>query len=169
MEAKEEFVVLVDENDCQIGLEEKMKAHQKGLLHRAISIFIFNSKNEMLLQQRAFSKYHSGGLWTNTCCTHPRQGESNLDAAHRRLQEEMGIQCPLQKKLDFIYRSELDLGLIEHEFDHLFIGNYDADPIPNPEEANAWKWIDLQTLQEEMEDHPESYTPWFKIILRKVV
>ena len=138
-----ENVILVDKNDNQVGLMPKLEAHQKGLLHRAFSIFIFNSKYELLLQKRASSKYHSGGLWTNTCCSHPREGEETLDAANRRLIEEMGIQTSLRKVHDFIYRAELDNDLTEHEFDHVFYGVYNEDPIINKGEADDFKWIDM--------------------------
>ena len=125
----EEQVILVDKDDKQVGLMSKLEAHEKGVLHRAFSIFIFNSKYELLLQKRASSKYHSGGLWTNTCCSHPREGEDTLDAANRRLNEEMGIKTSLRKVYDFIYKAELDNQLTEHEFDHVFYGVFDNDPI----------------------------------------
>ena len=142
----EEKVILVDKNDNQVGLMPKLEAHEKGLLHRAFSIFIFNSKYELLLQKRASSKYHSGGLWTNTCCSHPREGEDTLDAANRRLDEEMGIKTSLRKVYDFIYKAELDNQLTEHEFDHVFYGVFDNDPILNKDEAEDFKWVDMETL-----------------------
>jgi isopentenyl-diphosphate delta-isomerase len=169
MKIQEEFVILVDENDREIGIEEKLKAHQQALLHRAISIFIFNRKGQLLLQQRAFSKYHSGGLWTNTCCSHPRPGESLLAAAERRLQEEMGFFCPLKKVLQFIYKAELDQGLTEYELDHVFTGHFEGDPILNPQEACSFQWIDVKKLKEEIQKNPASYTVWFKLILDKVI
>jgi isopentenyl-diphosphate delta-isomerase len=159
-----ENVILVDEQDNALGLMEKMEAHEKGLLHRAFSVFILNDQKQILLQQRAHSKYHSGGLWTNTCCSHPRDGETNLEAAHRRLQEEMGFDCPVEKILDFVYRAELDHGLTEHEFDHVFIGTYNDDPVINPEEVASFKWMDLEELKDDIKNHPEIYTEWFKII-----
>lgn len=162
-----ENVILVDEHDNALGLMEKMKAHQKGLLHRAFSVFILNDQKQLLLQQRAYSKYHSGGLWTNTCCSHPREGETNLEAAHRRLQEEMGFDCPVEKLLDFVYKAELDHDLTEHEFDHVFIGNYSKDPVVNPEEVASYKWMDLESLRTDINDKPEIYTEWFKIIFER--
>ena len=141
-----EKVILVDKNDKQVGLMPKLEAHKKGVLHRAFSIFIFNSKYELLLQKRASSKYHSGGLWTNTCCSHPREGEDILDAANRRLDEEMGIKTSLRKVYDFIYKAELDNQLTEHEFDHVFYGVFDNDPILNKNEAEDFKWVDMETL-----------------------
>ena len=158
-----EKVILVDENDNQVGLMPKLEAHQKGLLHRAFSIFIFNSKYELLLQKRASSKYHSGGLWTNTCCSHPREGEEILDAANRRLIEEMGIETSLRKVHDFIYKAELDNDLTEHEFDHVFYGIYNEDPIINEDEADDFKWIDMDSLNEDIKTNGNNYTIWFKI------
>ena len=158
-----EKVILVDENDNQVGLMPKLEAHQKGLLHRAFSIFIFNSKYELLLQKRASSKYHSGGLWTNTCCSHPREGEDILDAAKRRLFEEMGIETSLRKVHDFIYKAELDNDLTEHEFDHVYYGSYNEDPIINKDEADDFKWIDMDSLNEDIKTNGDNYTIWFKI------
>ena len=162
-----ENVVLVDEQDNELGLMEKMEAHEKGLLHRAFSVFVLNSAGELMLQRRAKSKYHSGGLWTNTCCSHPRNGENVEDAAHRRLEEEMGFDCSLTKLLDFIYRAKLDKGLIEHEFDHVYLGFYDGEPRLNLEETDKWKWVDLKWLAGDIEMHPEIYTEWFKIIFTR--
>ena len=158
-----EKVILVDENDNQVGVMPKLEAHQKGLLHRAFSVFIFNSKYELLLQKRASSKYHSGGLWTNTCCSHPREGEEILDAANRRLIEEMGIETSLRKVHDFIYKAELDNDLTEHEFDHVFYGIYNEDPIINEDEADDFKWIDMDSLNEDIKTNGNNYTIWFKI------
>ena len=158
-----EKVILVDENDNQVGLMPKLEAHQKGLLHRAFSVFIFNSKYELLLQKRASSKYHSGGLWTNTCCSHPREGEDILDAAKRRLFEEMGIETSLRKVHDFIYKAELDNDLTEHEFDHVLYGIYNEDPIINEDEADDFKWIDMDSLNEDIKTNGNNYTIWFKI------
>ena len=158
-----EKVILVDENDNQVGLMPKLEAHQKGLLHRAFSVFIFNSKYELLLQKRASSKYHSGGLWTNTCCSHPREGEEILDAANRRLIEEMGIETSLRKVHDFIYKAELDNDLTEHEFDHVIYGIYNEDPIINKDEADDFKWIDMDSLNEDIKTNGNNYTIWFKI------
>ena len=159
----EEKVILVDKNDNQVGLMPKLEAHEKGLLHRAFSIFIFNSRYELLLQKRASSKYHSGGLWTNTCCSHPREGEDTLDAANRRLDEEMGIKTSLRKVYDFIYKAELDNQLTEHEFDHVFYGVCDRDPILNKDEAEDFKWVDMETLNNDIIKNEDNYTVWFKI------
>ncbi|MDB6081338.1 MAG: isopentenyl-diphosphate delta-isomerase [Chlamydiia bacterium] len=166
----EERVILVNEQDQEVGLEEKMAAHRKGLLHRAFSIFIFNSNEEMLLQQRAQTKYHSGGLWTNTCCSHPRKGETTAEAAHRRLQEEFGFDCSLQEQFSFIYQADLDQGLQEHEFDHVFTGYYNGsiDHV-NPQEIATFRWITLDNLRKEMQAKPELFTVWFRIILDKYV
>ena len=164
-----EYVVLVDEKDNDVGLMEKMEAHEKGILHRAFSVFTFNSNGELLLQRRALTKYHSGGLWTNTCCSHPRSGEAPIDAAHRRLQEEMGFDCDLKKAFHFIYRSELDHNLIEHELDHVFIGKFDGVPKINPDEVHEYKYIDLDTLVQDVSDRPELYTEWFKICLEETL
>ena len=158
-----ENVILVDEKDNQVGLMPKLDAHEKGILHRAFSIFIFNSDYKLLLQKRASSKYHSGGLWTNTCCSHPRDGEDTIDAANRRLYEEMGIKTSLRKVFDFIYRAELDNNLIENEFDHVFYGVYNEDPILNTDEADDFKWIDMETLKNDIDNNPGQYTVWFKI------
>ena len=159
----EEKVILVDKNDNQVGLMPKLEAHEKGVLHRAFSVFIFNSKYELLLQKRASSKYHSGGLWTNTCCSHPREGEDILDAANRRLDEEMGIKTSLRKVYDFIYKAELDNQLTEHEFDHVFYGVCDNDPILNKDEAEDFKWVDMETLNNDIIKNEDNYTVWFKI------
>jgi isopentenyl-diphosphate delta-isomerase len=158
-----EKVILVDKNDKQVGLMPKLEAHKKGVLHRAFSIFIFNSKYELLLQKRASSKYHSGGLWTNTCCSHPREGEDILDAANRRLDEEMGIKTSLRKVYDFIYKAELDNQLTEHEFDHVFYGVCDRDPKLNKDEAEDFKWVDMETLNNDIIKNEDNYTVWFKI------
>ncbi len=158
-----ENVILVDEKDNQVGLMPKLEAHQKGLLHRAFSVFIFNSDYKLLLQKRASSKYHSGGLWTNTCCSHPRDGEDTADAANRRLYEEMGIKTSLRKVYEFIYRAELDNNLIENEFDHVFYGIYNDDPILNTDEADDFKWIDMETLKNDIDNNADKYTVWFKI------
>ena len=158
-----ENVILVDKNDNQVVVMPKLEAHQKGLLHRAFSVFIFNSKYELLLQKRASSKYHSGGLWTNTCCSHPREGEEILDAAKRRLIEEMGIDTSLRKVHDFIYKAELDNDLTEHEFDHVLYGIYNEDPIINKDEADDFKWIDMDSLNEDIKTNGNNYTIWFKI------
>lgn len=162
----EERVILVDEDDRPIGTEEKLAAHHKGLRHRAFSIIIVNDRGEMLLQKRADGKYHSGGLWTNTCCGHPRPGESIESAARRRLQEEMGFTCPLEERFTFAYRAELDQGLVENELDHVFVGHCDgARPQPDPHEVGDWRWVDVPTLRQDVAAHPERYTYWFRILL----
>lgn len=163
----EELVVLVDENDRQVGVKEKLAAHLASDLHRAVSVFLFNRQGEMLLQQRALSKYHSGGLWTNACCSHPRPGESPLAAASRRLTEEMGIQCELKKRFDFVYQVVLDKSLSEHEFDHVFVGDFDGKPNLNPLEAMDWKWISMDDLRNDLLASPGKYTAWFRIILER--
>lgn len=162
-----EKVVLVDKNNKEIGLEEKMKAHIDGKLHRAFSVFIFNSKKELLLQRRAKSKYHCGGLWTNTCCSHPRPNESLRRAVYRRLKEEMGFHCSLREIFSFMYKATLGKNLYEHEYDHVFIGNYDGTPKLNLEEADDWKWVPLDELKKDIARNAEKYTPWFRIILEK--
>ncbi len=164
---KEEKVILVNEKDEPIGLMEKMEAHQKALLHRAFSVFVFNDKNEVLLQKRAANKYHSPGLWTNTCCSHPREGETVLEAGKRRLQEEMGFQTSLKETTSFIYKAPFDNGLTEHEYDHVLVGHYKGEPQINLAEVADWKWITLTDLQLDIKEHPESYTAWFKIIFDK--
>ncbi|MCA9733520.1 MAG: isopentenyl-diphosphate Delta-isomerase [Deferribacteres bacterium] len=164
----QDFVILVDENDQQIGVEEKLSAHQSGKLHRAFSILLFNKNGELLLQQRALEKYHSPGLWTNTCCSHPRPGETNDAAAQRRLFEELGIQCKMDEIFDFIYKTSFDDGLFEHELDHVFVGEYTGDVAPNPEEVMAVRWQSLKNLYEEVNAHPERFTVWFKIMLVKI-
>ncbi|WP_028297545.1 isopentenyl-diphosphate Delta-isomerase [Olivibacter sitiensis] len=160
---KEELVVLVDKNDEVLGYEEKMAAHEKGLLHRAFSIFVFDLQGRLLLQKRAQRKYHSGGLWTNTCCSHPRPDEDIEAAAHRRLKEELGFDCPLTWAYSFIYRSELDKGLTEHEYDHVFFGTYEGQITPNPEEVGLCNYISLHEIERDIHLHPQRYTEWFKI------
>ena len=155
-------VILVNTIDEQIGLMPKLEAHQKGLLHRAFSIFIFNQRGQLMMQQRALDKYHSGGLWTNTCCSHPILNESTEETAHKRLLEEMGITCDLIPVTKFIYKAELGNGLIEHEYDHVFIGYSNDAPILNKNEANAWKWMDIDVLKEEINSNPDLYTAWLK-------
>ena len=164
---KEELVILVDENDNQIGLMPKMEAHEKAVLHRAFSVFVFNNKNELMLQQRALHKYHSPGLWTNTCCSHQREGESNVDAGMRRLQEEMGFSVLLEETISFIYKAPFDNGLTEHELDHILIGHSEQSPVINEDEVAAWKWMDLEDVKTDIANHPELYTEWFKIIFDK--
>lgn len=163
----EEKVILVNEKDDQLGLMGKMEAHQKAVLHRAFSVFVFNKKGELLLQQRALDKYHSPGLWTNTCCSHQRDGESNIEAGKRRLEEEMGFSCDLEELFWFVYKASFDNGLTEHELDHVMIGYYDQDPKINKEEVAAHKWMLLEDVKKDIEMHPELYTEWFKIIFKE--
>lgn len=163
----EEKVILVDEEDNPIGLMEKLEAHQKALLHRAFSVFILNDKGEIMLQQRAANKYHSPNLWTNTCCSHPREGETTIEAGKRRLQEEMGFVTELSEVLSFIYKAPFDNGLTEHEYDHVLVGYSDAQPQINPEEVASWKWLSLEAIKEDILQTPEQYTAWFKIIFEK--
>jgi len=163
-----EMVVLVDLEDRPLGKIEKMEAHVKGILHRAFSVFIFNDNNELILQQRAFSKYHSPGLWTNTCCSHPREGEKPEDAAHRRLMEEMGFDCDVQKAFHFTYKADVGQGLTEHEFDHVFIGTSNMLPNINPAEVNDWKYMSIEEIRQDMEKNPRDYTVWFKIAFEEV-
>lgn len=161
-------VILVDNNDMPVGTEEKMKAHENGgKLHRAFSIMVFNSASKMLLQRRALTKYHSAGLWTNTCCSHPFPGEATEKAAHRRLQEEMGFDCELKEVFAFIYKADFDNRLTEWEFDHFFVGKYDGAVKLNPEEAEGMMWIGLEELKKDIEDNPKNYTEWFKIGMRE--
>ncbi|WP_217452108.1 isopentenyl-diphosphate Delta-isomerase [Mucilaginibacter humi] len=164
-----ESVMIVNASGGAIGTMDKMAAHRSGTLHRAFSVFIFNSKGQLLLQQRALDKYHSGGLWTNTCCSHPRLGESTSDAAHRRLQEEMGINCELTELFQFSYRHEFENGLIENEYDHVFMGISDELPLPNPDEVGDFRYIDTDLLLFELLEQPNKYTPWFKICLEQVL
>ncbi|MDO5654888.1 MAG: isopentenyl-diphosphate Delta-isomerase [Flavobacteriaceae bacterium] len=163
----EEKVVLINRNDEVLGLMEKQQAHIAGLLHRAFSVFIFNEKGELLLQQRALEKYHTPGLWTNTCCSHPREGESYLDAANRRLMEEMGIACNLEYLFEFIYKADVGEGLTEHELDTVFRGVYNDEPVINPSEVANYKWMDFEELKKDIVENPERYTPWFKIIFNQ--
>lgn len=164
-----EHVILVDENDVELGLMEKLEAHRQALLHRAFSVLIFNENGEMMIHRRALEKYHSGGLWTNACCSHPRHGETVIEAGHRRLQEEMGFDTDLEKVMEFTYKAELDGGLTEHEYDHVLVGSFDALPNPNPEEVCDWKWISIVDLQKDIKQQPELYTEWFKIIFNQYV
>lgn len=163
----EEKVILVNEKDDQLGLMGKMEAHQKAVLHRAFSVFIFNQKGELLLQQRAHDKYHSPGLWTNTCCSHQRDGESNIVAGKRRLEEEMGFSCDLEEMFWFVYKASFDNGLTEHELDHVMVGYYDEDPKINEDEAASFKWMLLEEVKNDIELHPDLYTEWFKIIFKE--
>lgn len=164
----EKQIILVDEKDQAIGTAEKMAVHKKGLLHRAFSILVFNSKGELLLQQRAKIKYHCGGLWTNTCCSHPRSGETVLEAGKRRLFEEMGIHCKLEEVFSFQYCVTFPNGLTENEYDHVLVGKNDSLPTPNPEEVEGWKWMSIKSLKADIKGNPEIYTSWFKILIDKL-
>ena len=161
-----ESVILVDDNDIEVGVMEKMEAHLTGTMHRAISVFVFNKKGDYLLQQRAQHKYHSGSKWSNTCCSHPRPGEALLDAAHRRLKEEMGLDCKLAFWFSFKYRAELDHGLVENEYDHVFMGISNDLPRPDPDEVSSFKYISRADLEKDLISNPEHYSEWFKICLQ---
>ena len=161
---KEEQVILVNEKDEPIGLMNKMEAHEKAILHRAFSVFILNDNNEVMLQQRAQHKYHSPLLWTNTCCSHQRAGETNIQAGKRRLFEEMGFEVELKELFHFIYKAPFDNGLTEHELDHVMIGYSNVEPVINPEEVASWKWMKIEAIKDDMIQNPAEYTVWFKII-----
>jgi isopentenyl-diphosphate delta-isomerase len=164
---REEQVILVNDRDEPLGLMPKMEAHEKGELHRAFSVFIFNKKGELLLQQRASDKYHSPNLWTNTCCSHQRNGEVNIDAGKRRLQEEMGFVCDLKEVFWFVYKAPFDNGLTEHELDHVMVGYFDKDPIINKKEVEDYKWMDVEAVKLDIKTNPDIYTEWFKIIFNE--
>jgi len=166
--SKKEEIILVDEKDNEVGVGKKLKVHREGKLHRAFSIFIFKSKGDLLLQKRASGKYHSSGLWTNTCCSHPRPNELLAKAAHRRLREEMGIDCELKEIFSFVYKANLG-DLTEYEFDHVFIGKFDGNPILNEEESEDWKRMKPEELKVDVKENPEKYTYWFKLILDRVL
>ncbi|MDQ3697835.1 MAG: isopentenyl-diphosphate Delta-isomerase [Gemmatimonadota bacterium] len=161
----EERVILVDENDVETGTAEKLHAHRQRLLHRAVSVFVLDTRGTVLLQRRAAGKYHSGGLWSNTCCSHPRPGEPVEAAATRRLREEMGLECPLRHAFTFTYAATLDGGLHEHEYDHVFVGTTDADPRPDPIEVSEWRRVSLTDLRRDLAAHPERYVAWFARVL----
>lgn len=163
-----EQVILVDEQDNAIGTMDKLEAHQQGLLHRAFSVFIINSKGEMLLHRRALSKYHSGGLWTNACCSHPKPDETIDEAAKRRLNEEMGIKAEVQPLFSFIYKVNLDNNLIEHELDHVLLGVYNGQVNPSEDEVMDFKWVQPQIIARDVTDNPTNYTEWFKLVINKV-
>ncbi|MEK9957156.1 MAG: isopentenyl-diphosphate Delta-isomerase [Flavobacteriaceae bacterium] len=164
---KEEKVLLVDTQDRVLGTMPKLEAHQKGVLHRAFSVFILNRQNALMLQQRAWDKYHSPGLWTNTCCSHQREGEDSLAAGKRRLQEEMGLEAPLTPLFTFIYKAPFDNGLTEHELDHVLLGYSEQSPNPNPQEVADWQWMPLEEVQRKLTEQPEQFTVWFKIIFER--
>ena len=163
----QEYVILVNEQDEPIGQMEKMEAHEKALLHRAFSVFVFNDKKELMLQQRAAHKYHSPLLWANTCCSHQREGETNIEAGKRRLEEEMGFVCDLEEVFSFIYKAPFDNGLTEHELDHVMIGYYNDEPKINPDEVEAYQWKTLEEVKKDIANNPEDYTAWFKIIFEQ--
>jgi isopentenyl-diphosphate delta-isomerase len=162
MRDEDERVILVDADDAAIGTAGKLEAHERGELHRAFSVFIVNTGNELLLQRRAEEKYHGGGLWSNSCCGHPRPGEGTAAAARRRLGEEMGIDCPLERVFSFTYRAEMAGGLTEHEIDHVFVGRYDGEPRPDPREVGAWEWVSPERIRRDLAANPGAYTPWFE-------
>ncbi|HEX8393523.1 MAG TPA: isopentenyl-diphosphate Delta-isomerase [Longimicrobium sp.] len=163
----EERVVLVDENDAELGVLEKQRAHTEGRLHRALSVFVVNGEGQMLLQRRAASKYHSPGQWTNTCCSHPRPGEPVDAAARRRLREEMGFQCEMEPAFTFVYRAPVGQGLVEHEFDHVFLGRWEGEPAPDPGEVDGWRWASPEQVADEVAADPAAFTPWFRIVLAR--
>lgn len=165
----EDHVILVDENDREVGTDAKLAVHRSGRLHRAFSIFVFDSRGRTLLQRRATSKYHSGGLWSNTCCSHPRPGETVEEAARRRLEEEMGFDCALHRVCDFVYRRELADGFVEHEFDHVFSGHFDGTPVPDAAEVEAWRWADVEEVRVDSDARPERYTAWFGLALERLL
>ena len=165
----EELLVLVDENDNEVGVMDKWSAHTTGVLHRAFSLFVFNTKGELLLQQRADEKYHSAGLWSNTCCSHPLKGEAIETVIHRRLKEEMGMICDVVFKFSFIYKASFDNGLTEHELDHVYFGKTNMEPVPVPAEVKDWKYISLKDLEEDIKKNPGSYCAWLKICLPDVI
>lgn len=165
----EEFVILVDQEDRQTGVMEKIQAHREAMLHRAFSVFVFNSRGELMLQQRALSKYHSPGLWTNTCCSHPRPGEETEAAAHRRMVEEMGFDCKLEKVFHFTYKAPFDNELTEYEVDHVFVGISDEMPDINPEEVESFRFDTLENIETQMQSDPEQFTVWFRIAFDRVV
>lgn len=162
-------VILVDKLDNMLGTMEKIAAHRLGKLHRAFSVFIFNSKGQLLLQQRALGKYHSGGKWTNTCCSHPMPGEKTIDAAHRRLWQEMGLKCRLNHAFNFVYRADMLNGICEHEYDHVFVGICDDIPMPDPEEVAAYEYVHMNFLVKELKEIPEMYTEWLKVCFDQIL
>ncbi len=164
---KEEHVILVNEKDEQIGLMPKLEAHKKAMLHRAFSVFVFNVKDELLLQKRAMHKYHSPNKWTNTCCSHQRNGETSIKAGKRRVFEEMGFLCELEEKFSFIYKAPFDNGLTEHELDHVLVGYYNENPKINPDEVSDYCWMSISGIKNDIIHNPDKYTVWFKIIFKE--
>jgi isopentenyl-diphosphate delta-isomerase len=163
-----DHVILVDNRDAPIGTAEKLAAHRAGRLHRAFSVFVLSPRGEVLLQRRAQGKYHSGGLWSNTCCSHPRPGESTVEAARRRLREEMGFDCDLETACSFVYRAEVGGGLVEHEYDHIFLGHWDGTPTPDPAEVEEWRWVPADELRRELRTRPGRFTYWFRVAMREL-
>lgn len=161
-------VILVDEADAAVGTAEKLAAHRTGRLHRAFSVLVLNARGELLLQRRSRLKYHSGGLWSNTCCSHPRPGEDTIRGAHRRLREEMGFDCALAAACSFVYRADVGNGLVEHEYDHLLLGRWDGRPAPDPAEVEAWRWAAPDRVRREVASRPERFTYWFRLALREL-
>lgn len=160
-------ILLVDSQDNEIGYDDKMKVHREGLLHRAFSVFVLNHNDELLLQRRAMEKYHSPGLWTNTCCSHAYESETLVQSAHRRLKEEMGFDCDLKEIFTFTYRVEFDNNLIEHEIDHVFVGRFNGIPTPHPAEVCEWKYMPLEELEKDLESNTGNYTFWLKVAFQK--
>lgn len=158
-----EQVILVDERDREIGTDEKLRAHRKGALHRAFSVFIFDQRGRLLLQKRAREKYHSAGLWSNTACGHPRPGEATAAAARRRLREEMSLDCELREAFGFLYRAELEDALVEHEYDHVLVGTHEGEPVPDPSEVEDWRWVSMDELQRGLREEPHLYSYWLKL------
>ncbi len=164
---REEEVILVNPDDEVLGTMPKLEAHEKAVLHRAFSVFVLNEEGQLMLQQRAADKYHSPLLWTNTCCSHQRMGETNLEAGTRRLREEMGFETGLKELFSFIYKAPFDNGLTEHELDHVLLGYYSGEPRINPEEVAAWKWMGLEAVRDDLLAHPANYTAWFRIVFER--
>jgi len=164
----DEYVIIVDDRDREVGRAEKLLVHLTARLHRAVSVFVFDAGGRLLLQRRAGGKYHSGDLWSNTCCGHPRPGESAVAAAERRLREEMGVRCTLTRACTIRYHLEVGGGLAEHEYDHVFVGVFDGSPAPDPGEVRDWCWMDRTSLQQALQRRPEAFTPWFRIILERL-
>jgi isopentenyl-diphosphate delta-isomerase len=169
MRKDDNLIALVDENDLVTGYEDKMEVHRKGLLHRAFSVFVLNDKNEIMLQQRAFQKYHSGGLWTNTCCSHMVLGEKFDVTIHKRLVEEMGFDCSLERIYSFRYNTPFSNGLIENELDHVYMGRFNGVPILNPNEVCDWKWLTIGAITDDIDQNPDNYTYWFKIAFQHLL
>ena len=161
----DERVILVDECDRELGTCGKLRAHAEGALHRAFSVFIFDHRGRLLMQKRATGKYHSAGLWSNTACGHPRPGEATREAARRRLREEMSLDCELREAFEFLYRAELDGALVEHEYDHVFVGTHDGEPVPDPAEVEDWRWVGMDELRRDLREEPQHYSYWLKLVV----